>query len=33
VSGEITGDDGKLLYRAELVEARQGKPSIGVASR
>jgi hypothetical protein len=25
VSGEITTDDGKLIYRAELVEARQGK--------
>jgi hypothetical protein len=33
VSGEITTDDGKLVYRAELVEARQGKPSIGTASR
>lgn len=33
VSGEITTDDGKLLYRAELVEAKQGKPQSGVASR
>lgn len=33
VSGEITTDDGKLIYRAELVEARKGKPASGVASR
>jgi len=33
VSGEITTEDGKLVYRAELVEARQGKPAAGVASR
>lgn len=33
VSGEITTEDGKLIYRAELVEARQGKPAQGVASR
>jgi hypothetical protein len=33
VSGEITTDDGKLIYRAELVEAKQGKPAPGVASR
>jgi hypothetical protein len=33
VSGEITTDDGRLIYRAELVEARQGKPVKGVASR
>jgi hypothetical protein len=33
VSGEITTDDGKLIYRAELVEARAGKPASGVASR
>jgi hypothetical protein len=33
VSGEITTDDGKLVYRAELVEARQGKQVSGVASR
>jgi hypothetical protein len=33
VSGEITTDDGKLVYRAELLEARQGKPVLGVASR
>jgi len=33
VSGEITTDDGKLIYRAELVEARSGKPAAGVASR
>jgi len=25
VSGEITTDDGKLVYRAELLEAKQGK--------
>jgi hypothetical protein len=33
VSGEITTDDGKLVYRAELVEAKQGKPTRGVATR
>lgn len=33
VSGEITSADGKLLYRAELVEAKLGKPSSGFASR
>jgi len=33
VSGEITTEDGKLVYRAELVEARQGKPVAGVAAR
>jgi hypothetical protein len=33
VSGDITTDDGKLIYRAELVEAKQGKPATGVASR
>jgi hypothetical protein len=33
VSGEITTDDGKLVYRAELIEAKQGKPTPGVASR
>lgn len=33
VSGEITTESGKLVYRAELVEARQGKPAAGVASR
>jgi hypothetical protein len=35
VSGEITTDDGKLVYRAELVEAKQGKSqsASGVASR
>jgi hypothetical protein len=33
VSGEITTDDGKLIYRAELVEAKQGKPAPGVATR
>jgi hypothetical protein len=33
VSGEITTDDGKLIYRAELIEAKQGKPATGVASR
>jgi len=27
VSGEITTQDGKLIYRAELVEAKQGKGS------
>ena len=33
VSGEITTADGKLIYRAELVEAKQGKPVVGVATR
>ena len=33
VSGEITTTDGKVVYRAELIEARQGKPVAGVASR
>lgn len=33
VAGEITTEDGKLIYRAELVEAKQGKPAAGVASR
>jgi hypothetical protein len=33
VSGEITTEDGKLIYRAELVEARKGKPNSGLASR
>ena len=33
VSGEITTQDGKLVYRAELVEAKQGKQVSGVASR
>lgn len=33
VSGEITSDQGKLIYRAELVEARPGKPAVGVAGR
>lgn len=33
VAGELTQDDGKLLYRAELVEARQGAPSAGIAKR
>ena len=33
VSGEIITDDGKLIYRAELVEAKQGKPGLGVAVR
>lgn len=33
VSGELTADDGQLLYRAELVEARSGKTAKGVASR
>ncbi len=33
VSGEITTADGKLIYRAELVEAKQGKPTLGVATR
>ncbi len=31
--GEITTDDGKVVYRAELLEAKQGKPAVGVASR
>jgi hypothetical protein len=34
VSGEITTDDGKLVYRAELLEARRGDGrSPGVAAR
>jgi hypothetical protein len=33
VSGEITTEDGKLVYRAELIEAKQGKPALGVAAR
>jgi hypothetical protein len=33
VSGDITTDDGKLVYRAELIEAKLGKPVAGVAAR
>lgn len=33
VSGELTTDDGKLVYRAELIEARQGRSAAGVATR
>ncbi len=33
VSGEITTDDGRLVYRAELIEARQGNPALGLAAR
>jgi hypothetical protein len=33
VSGEITTEDGKLIYRAELLEARSGGSPRGVASR
>ena len=33
VSGELITNDGKLVYRAELIEARQGKPALGVAAR
>ena len=33
VSGEIITEDGKLIYRAELVEAKLGKPAKGIASR
>jgi hypothetical protein len=33
VSGEIMTDDGKLIYRAELLEARRGSPRPGVAAR
>jgi hypothetical protein len=33
VSGEITTNDGKVVYRAELIEARQGKQALGVAAR
>jgi hypothetical protein len=33
VSGEITTDDGKLVYRAELLEARRGSARPGVAAR
>lgn len=32
VSGEITTEDGKLIYRAELVEARQGRENSAFAS-
>ena len=32
VSGEITTDQGKLISRAELVEARQGKPAVSGAA-
>lgn len=32
VSGEITTADGKLIYRAELIEARQGKVDSSFAS-
>jgi hypothetical protein len=33
VSGEIITADGKLIYRAELVEAKQGKGGLGIAAR
>lgn len=33
VSGEITTADGKVIYRAELIEARQGNPRSGIAAR
>lgn len=33
VAGEITTDDGKLIYRAELLEVRRGSTTRGVASR
>ncbi len=33
VSGELVTDDGKLVYRAELLEARQGQAVVGVAAR
>jgi hypothetical protein len=33
VSGEITTEDGKLIYRAELLEARQGSAKPSVAGR
>lgn len=32
VSGELTTDDGKLVYCAELLEARQGKAAPGLAT-
>ncbi|RYZ08245.1 MAG: hypothetical protein EOO73_09290 [Myxococcales bacterium] len=32
VSGELTAGDGKVLYRAELVEARLGRAAKGLAS-
>jgi hypothetical protein len=33
VSGELTTDDGRLVYRAELIEAKQGRSASGVAAR
>jgi hypothetical protein len=33
VSGEITSEDGKLIYRAELIEAKQGSAKPSVAAR
>jgi hypothetical protein len=33
VSGEITTEDGKLIYRAELIEARPGNQRTGIAAR
>ncbi len=33
VSGEMTSHDGKLIYRAELVEATRATPASGVALR
>jgi hypothetical protein len=33
VSGEITSEDGKLIYRAELIEAKRGSTQSGVAAR
>jgi hypothetical protein len=33
VSGEITTEDGKLVYRAELLEARHGSAKPSVATR
>ena len=33
VSGEITTEDGKLIYRAELIEAKRGSRRSGLAAR
>jgi hypothetical protein len=33
VSGEITTEDGKLIYRAELLEAKRGSAKPSVAAR
>lgn len=33
LGGEIVADDGKVIYRAKLIEMGRDKPSTGVASR